>query len=116
MLKKALLATCVWVVSFCGLLTLSSCYTSFNYNESKTRMDIAGYEITEMSPQMDNVAEFFVANLEFKEIVYVIKFTKDKHAKSYYEINKNSNDFPNIVVLGSTVYYGTEGAIAILVG
>jgi len=97
------------------LLSSISCASKFDYEESKLKMEELGYSIIDISPQIDNVASYYVADKEHTETVHVIQFVSSKTAKDFLEISNDPIDYPNISIEGNVVYFGTPGGIADLI-
>ena len=97
------------------LLSSISCASKFDYEESKLKMEELGYSIIDISPQIGNVASYYVADKEHTETVHVIQFVSSKTAKDFLEISNDPIDYPNISIEGNVVYFGTPGGIADLI-
>ncbi|MFA7663760.1 MAG: hypothetical protein WCY33_02970 [Clostridia bacterium] len=97
------------------LLSSISCASKFDYEGSKSKMEKLGYSIIEMSPQIDNVASYYVADKEHTKTVHVIQFVFSKTAKDFFDISNDPIDYPNISIEGNVVYFGTPDGIADLI-
>lgn len=112
MKSKYLNITLLIAMVFIILLSSVSCGSTFDFEGSKSQMEELGYYIIEMSPQIDNVASYYVADKEHVETVHVIQFTSSKTAKEFFQMSKDPIDYPNISIEGNVVYFGTLGGIA----